>query len=362
MNLNHTWHWIQRYGRQLPTDMITGAINTWHGLDWEHLRHEVNNESCGRILVIGHPYAGKSSLVNWLKDFPVSPIQTQPDPEPPMQPAAHTGWRVEDYGLFCIMDVPSHVPAYSKAITRPIGPMAFSDECESQNMPMFWEWVQNSDLILWIINAQTGLQRYEHEWINQLRNSGKPLLWVLNKSDTLNDEQALATLVARLNHQFGGNTLNICAQDGSRILSHLLPHIIMTKGELATSLGRDIPKWRKISARRIVRRAALLSGILGLEPTPLIDMPLQIMLQLRMMLRIMSTFGVPIGDRYGREMLITMAVGMILRLMGLQLVKALPVIGWLLAGGLATLGTLTLGNTFIHYFSQQHDPLNKHES
>jgi len=363
--IKEPWQFVKALGRRIPGDGIgdgiAGLAGMWHGLDWGQVCGDVDRECRLRILVAGHPNAGKSTLVNWLKDFPVSPVKASGcggehgwwqagTDDGGEADGLNTGAGVEDYGLFCIVDVPTHERAYSRSMISPGVQTATGNELNGQAAQAFWDAVQESALILWVINGQTGLQAHEHEWIGQLRNTGKPLLLVINKQDAVASCTGLAAFMAELSRRFGGNSVAIGARDGAQVISQLLPGMISANPELATSLGREIPKWRLVCAKQMVQRAALMSGVLGLEPTPLIDLPLQIMIQLRMMLRIMATFGRPTADRYGREMLMTVTVGMLMRFFGMQLVRLVPIAGWLLAGLLAGVGTYSLGIGFIHYF------------
>ena len=296
-----------------------GAIlNT---LDWDHVREEVDRENRARIVLIGSVGAGKSTLLNTLKGSEVSPIEL---PDEPIDVV-----RLEDYGLFAVIDVPGDHP---------------SEQLHEGDTA--WFVLQNADLIVWLLDGVAGVRAWEHEWIGRVRAAGKPLMLVLNKIDQVPDRRD----VDQLSRVLACPIVPISARDGTNIVAQLLPRIVDASPNLTTALGREVLAWRRIAAERVTRRAMALGGLVGVEPVPLLDIPFQVLIQLRLVLRLASIYGEPLGDRYSRELLATTLGGVLLRYISQQLVKLIPLAGWIASGALAAGGTWAIGEIATEYF------------
>jgi uncharacterized protein (DUF697 family) len=144
--------------------------------------------------------------------------------------------------------------------------------------------------------------------------------------------------------------IGISAASGLNVMSELLPRMADASPQLNTALGREVPAWRPHAARRITERATVLSGLVGLEPVPLLDIPFQALLQLRLVMRLAAIYGEPSSDRYSRELLATLAGSAALRYAGQQLAKVVPLLGWAASGALAAGGTWVIGKAAEAYF------------
>jgi small GTP-binding protein len=297
-----------------------------NALDWDHVRAEVDQESRARIALVGAEGAGKSTLLNRLKGFETPSVQT-----PDVSETSGVSPTVEDFGLFAVIDLPA---------CGPNGRLAEGDPA--------WLVFQSADLVLWMLDGQAGLRPWEYEWICRARSMGKALTVVLNKLDLVSDPGE----VARLNQSLGCAVIPISARDApsADIAERLLTHIADVSPNLTTALGREAPAWRCIAARRVIQRATALSGLVGVEPVPLLDIPFQVLIQLRLVLRLAAIYGEPLGDRYSRELLATIVSGVALRYLGQQLAKVIPLAGWAASGALAAGGTWAIGRVATDYF------------
>jgi uncharacterized protein (DUF697 family) len=217
-----------------------------------------------------------------------------------------------------------------------------------------WLVFQNADLVLWMLDGKAGLRPWEFEWICRARSMGKTLTVILNKLDAVQDKST----VVRLNQTLGCAVIPMSARDGPDVAEQLLTHIADIAPNLTTALGRESPAWRRVAARRVIQRAVALSGLVGVEPVPLLDIPFQVLIQLRLVLRLAAIYGEPLGDRYSRELLATIVSGVAMRYLGQQLAKVIPLAGWAASGALAAGGTWAIGRVATEYFENgRHVPL-----
>jgi small GTP-binding protein len=300
-----------------------GLGSILNALDWEHVREEVDRESRARIVLIGPAGAGKSTLLNHFKGFAVSPASP---PRDNMGGAAS-----EDFGLFAVVDVPGPEPGDGTA-----------------GFDATWLVLHNASLILWVMDGTAGMRTWEYEWISRVIATGKPVTLVLNKIDLAADAHA----AEQLRRKVPCPVIPIAARDGTNVDAQLLPHIVDVSPQLNTALGREVPAWRRMAARRVTRRAIALSGMIGAEPVPLLDVPFQVLIQLQLVMRLAAIHGEPLGDRYSRELLATMVSGAGLRFLGQQLAKLIPLLGWAMSGVLAAGGTWAIGRVAAEYFER----------
>ena len=163
-------HWLKSLWREVRSpdagDTATsaglglGAILST--LDWENVRGEVDRESRARIVLIGASGAGKSTLLNTLKGTLVSMPTEAVGPGDDL--------RLEDYGLFAVVDVPERSPN---------GQLLDGDTTALM--------LNGADLIVWVLDGAAGLRAWEHEWICRVRAMSRPLLLVLNKLDQVGE-------------------------------------------------------------------------------------------------------------------------------------------------------------------------------
>ena len=320
--------WLDQLREQIPKSGkvdVNGAASGFgsilNALDWDTVREEVDRESRARLVFIGAIGAGKSTLLNTLKGSDVSLDSAAPE--------LPGGLTVEDFGLFAIVDVPTGSPTG-----------------QLHEGELAWLTLNSAELLVWVLDGAAGLRAWEHEWICRLRALGRPLLIVLNKIDQVADKDQIGVL----NRTLACTVLPIEARDFQSINAGLLPHLVEASPNLATPLGREVLGWRRTAAQRVINRSVVVSGLVGTEPAPLLDLPLQVLIQLRLILRLGTIFGEPVNDRYSRELLVTMASSVALRTISQQLVKLIPLVGWVVSGALAAGGTWAIGELALHYF------------
>jgi uncharacterized protein (DUF697 family) len=304
-----------------------GWGNWWTGFDWEETRAGVERESRARILLLGLACAGKSTLFNRLRGWDVSAPATH---------SADNGQGVEDFGLFCLVDLPDEVngrngPGEEIPNDGP-DPLTLADE---------------ADLLVYVLDGATGVRAADYGWIGRLRRLGVPLVVTFNKSD-LAGGAAIGRL-PEIEERLATSVLPISALKGINV-DRLVPRMVDACPTLAVPLGRELRHFRRQASARLIRRAALFNGLIALEPVPLLDIPLQMITLVGLVLRIGAVYDQPPTDSHRREVLAAIASGLAGRYATQQVVKLVPFFGWLASGLIGMSCTWLLGRATVAYF------------
>ena len=130
--------------------------------------------------------------------------------------------------------------------------------------------------------------------------------------------------------------------------------MIEASPEAALVIGRELPNYRREAAQRIIRNATLVSLAAGLEPIPLVDIPILLGTQVRLVLRLAALYGEQMDTadamKHARELVITMAGGLGLRYLAEELAKAVPFGGDFVAGAIAGAATWSIGQVALEYY------------
>lgn len=293
---------------------------------WDGLAAEVGQESQARIALVGLQGAGKSLLFNRLRGWVISgkeEFELSFDDEfgEPLQ--------IESLGLFVLADLPVQ--------TSP-------NQLDPHQLTLS---LSDPALILYIVDGEKGVTAADYRWIASLRVTGKPLIVALNKSDLLED---VPTAVSQASERLGVPIIPISAENGENVDTQLLMAMLDAVPRLAVPLGRELRGLRRHAARRVIRQSALLAGVVGAQPIPLLDLPFQVMIQVGMVMRISAAYGlVPTGS-VNREVVGTVIGTLGVRYLALALVKFIPVVGSVVAGALSGLMTFVIGEAAIRYY------------
>src|SRR5262249_45557199 len=83
---------------------------------------------------------------------------------------------------------------------------------------------------------------------------------------------------------------------------------------------------------------------------PLVDIPILLGNQIRLILRIAAIYGEPMSAQHARELVATIAGGLLLRYLAEEVAKAVPIGGDLISGSIAAAGTWAIGQVAVEYF------------
>jgi small GTP-binding protein len=294
-----------------------------HAINWKEAQEDVLEGLGNTVVIVGQPNTGKSTLFNHLKGREISEVS----------PQAGTTKRLirTDFGPFTLMDTPGHLP----------------DVMETG--------MAEASLIVFLIDGSKGLQPDDRNLLMTIKELGKPTIVAVNKIDTLKSTVAGDEMANQIAMRLGvAGVIPISARTGTNVTEELVPAMISASPEAALVIGRELPEFRRASAQRIIRNATLVSLAAGLEPIPLIDIPILLGTQIRLVLRLAALYGEPINSvesvKHARELVVTMISGLGLRYLAEQVAKAVPFGGDVIAGAIAGAATWSIGEVALEYY------------
>ena len=297
-------------------------------VNWRMAQDEVLQGLNNTVVIVGQPNTGKSTLFNKMKGQALSPVSAQ---------AGTTRTLVRtDFGPFTLIDTPG------------IDSVSHLSDIAREGM-------NNASVIVFLMDASKGLQAQDRELYETIKKLQKPTILAVNKVDTLKGGEGgdqMATEVAVMLGAAG--VIPISAKTGQNIAEELIPEIIEASPEAALVIGRELPAFRRSAAQRIIRNATLVSLAAGIEPIPLIDIPVLLGTQIRLVLRIAALYGEPMNTveatKHARELIITMAGGLGMRYLAEQAAKLVPFGGDFVAGIIAGAATWSIGEVALEYY------------
>ena len=292
--------------------------------NWEDMMGQVKQESQSRLAILGPVNAGKSTLFNALRGRHVSSTSAVP---------GTTRQLVADwFGPFILVDTPG------------FGEVGGVDRAE-----IALQGIAHAAVVIFLLDAAAGLRQSDQDLYRRLVATGRPVVVAMNKIDLVGQDRALV-LADASGHLDGAQVIPISAKRGEGIASALMPAVFQADSTMAVAIGRALPAYRQMAAHQVIRNAAFFNAIIGAEPIPVLDLPLLLASQVRLVLRVAAIYGETISPERARELIATMAGGILLRYLSSEAVKLLPGPGWLLAAAFDSASTFAIGEVAIRYF------------
>ncbi len=313
--------------KNLPANigMVQGFMKA---ANWKQAQDEVLQGLNNTVVIVGQPNTGKSTLFNKLKGQTLSKVSAQ-------EGTTRTLVRT-DFGPFTLIDTPG-IDA----------PGALSDIAKAG--------LDQASVIVFLIDASKGIQTKDRELYAMIAAQKKPTVVAVNKVDTLKGGEGADQIATEIAVVLGAvGVIPISATKGTNVAEELVPALIEASPEAALVIGRELPAFRRDAAQRIIRNATLVSLAAGLEPIPFVDIPILLGTQIRLVLRLAALYGEPMNSadtvHHARELIVTMASGLGLRLLAEQAAKAVPFGGDLVAGLIAAGASWSIGEVALEYY------------
>jgi len=300
--------------------MVRGFMKA---INWKDAQEEVLEGLGNTVVIVGQPNTGKSTLFNQLKGQQLSEVS-------PRSGTTKTLIRT-DFGPFTLIDTPGHLP----------------DVMETG--------IEQASLVVFMLDGEQGLRPDDRNLLMSIKELDKPIIVVVNKIDTLRSVKEGDELANNIAMRLGmTGVIPISARAGTNVAEELVPAMIQASPEAALVIGRELPAYRREAAQRIIRNATLISLAAGLEPIPLVDIPILLGTQVRLVLRLAALYGEPIDStdavKHARELVVTMISGLGLRFLAEQAAKAVPFGGDVVAGAIAGAATWSIGEVALEYY------------
>jgi GTPase len=138
------------------------------------------------VAIVGRPNVGKSTLFNRLVGERIAIVEDMPGTTRD-RIYATTEWRGREISLIDTGGLEDPVAASAVRGTRPA-----ADQMEAAVRRQVEAAIREADVVLFIVDAQTGILPVEHDVADLLRRSGKPVLLVANKADSWRGEAQAA--------------------------------------------------------------------------------------------------------------------------------------------------------------------------
>jgi GTPase len=308
--------------KHLPSN-ITMVQGFMKAVNWKQAQQDVLNDLSNTVVIVGQPNTGKSTLFNKIKGQTLSPASPQ---------AGTTRTLVRtDFGPFTLVDTPGHLP----------------DVMESG--------MGQASVIVFLIDASQGLQSQDRELYQVIKRLKKPTIIAVNKIDTLKGSEQGDRLATDVAIALGApGVIPVSGKTGENVVEELIPAIIDASPEAALAIGRELPSYRREAAERIIRNSTLVSLAAGLEPIPLVDIPILLGTQVRLVLRLAALYGEPLDSadamKHARELIVTMVGGLGMRYLAEQAAKLVPFGGDFVAGAIAGAATWSIGHVALEYY------------
>jgi small GTP-binding protein len=270
--------------------------------------------------------SGKSTLVNLLLGKRVSPVTAVPGTTKEVI--------TQRLGPFTVLDTPG-----------------FGEVGGVERGDAALEALREADVAVLLFDGAAGLRKEDYELYQRLRAEKRPLVVALNKIDLIGKDLGLVLEDAQ--SKLGVSVVPISAKRGTNVASILVSRIIEMRPALAVALGRELPLYRRRMARSVIRNTSMLNLLIGMEPIPFLDIPLLLASQMRMTLRIATIYGESMGPERAKELITTIAGGVLLRYAAQQALKLLPGPGWIVSGMIAGAGTWAMGQVAVAYFESK---------
>ncbi len=304
---------------------LTDLRGLLQALEWDKMSLAVQREAAAHLAIVGPVNSGKSTLFNLLKGQKIAAVTAVP--------GTTRGAIEERLGPFVMVDTPG------------FGEVGGVDRAEVAAQA-----AARADVILLLLDAGAGLRQSDVEILESLRETGKPLVVALNKIDLIRRD--LKVVLEDIERKLGVAPIPISAKTGAGVAERLIPAVVAAHPWMVVALGRELPAYRRQLAQRLIRSAAVLNGFVGTEPVPILDVPLLLAGQVRMVLRIAAIYGESLSVRHARELLTTIAGGVGLRFLASELAKVVPGPGWVVSGMVAAIGTWAMGQVAMLHFEK----------
>lgn len=287
-------------------------------------------QQASSVAVVGPVNVGKSTLYNALVSRQKDKAQASPVPG-----TTKIAQRA-DVGLFELVDTPG---------------ADHGDESGGQEADAAFQAAEDAEFLVIVFDATGSVTSSDRALYRKLMTLGKPHLVVLNKIDLIPAAQRklVRESAARILDLSLEAVLPVSAQTSAGV-DQLVLEITAAEPKLLLKVAETMPSLRRKLAWQAIRRAAVLSALVGLSPLPLMDVIPLTLLQGNLVLTLSHIYGNKLSAKSLLELGSTFGAGWLARLLFQELTKLAGVPGWVLSASVAASATVTIGFTALNWF------------
>jgi uncharacterized protein (DUF697 family) len=158
---------------------------------------------------------------------------------------------------------------------------------------------------------------------------------------------------AHVPYVLDGNVVRV-GSGKSLPVDEIAERLARSLGEAGTPLAARLPVLRRAVCEALIRKFSRQNTFIGLAFfLRRADLPVLTLNQVRLVLRIADAYGFEIDKDRAPEVLAVIASGLGFRSLARRTVGLVPVVGWVLKGGYAYIGTRALGEAAMRYFERR---------
>jgi len=292
-----------------------------------------------QVAIIGPVNVGKSTLYNSLihKEKEKAVCSPVPGTTKTTQ-SSHTG-------LFELLDTPG---------------VDHGGESGGEERSLALQAAESAEFLLVVFDAAGSVTASDRALYQKIRSLGKPHLVVLNKIDLIpaSQQKLVRESAARILDLSLESVIPVSAQNSSG-LDKLILEITAAEPKLLIKVAHSLPSLRRHLGWQAIRRAAVLSALVGLSPLPLMDIIPLTLIQGNLVLTLSQIYGNPMSMKIVIEMASTLGMGWLARLLFQSASKFGGVPGWVLSASIAASATITIGYSALTWFETGKTPSKK---
>ena len=203
---------------------------------------------------------------------------------------------------------------------------------------------KNADIILYVINAASGLTSNIKQTYLELTKLNKKIIIVLNKIDTL-DEDEIDDVVGQINAELNNIPIAISAKKdiGINKLNNEILSILKNEGKKLLFL--KISKFKEDEVRKMINKATLTAAGIGALPIPGSDIFGLTTLQIKLAIEIASLYDIKPSKKDIMSLIGATITGQIGKQIARYAISTLKAAGWIPGGQLLEVAVSSIAAT-----------------
>ncbi len=190
---------------------------------------------------------------------------------------------------------------------------------------------KDSDIILFFLNAAKGLDKYEKEAFRNITSLGKETLVVLNKIDTIDDDE-IDDVIGQIEEELRVTPIPISAKKGTNIevLNNQIYTILQKKGK--DLLYSKISKYKERLVSRWIKAATATAMSIGALPIPGSDIGPLTALQVGLAMKIAYVYDIKPSKNDVMRLIASTVTGSVGRKLVRIAITMMKATGWIPGG------------------------------